>query len=202
VNIKAQGLLNAVRWIEEEYGQEALRDVLRECSPAVRERYMFAIAINWHPLGEFIELLTVVERRLGKGDGKLAEAIGAAGARANMKGILLRLAQYLVAQDYLAKRIAGMWRQFNDQGEMRVLSVAEAHVVLEMAGVPESHWLFCCTLTGWCREISSALGVRNATARHIECRTKGSERCVYEVRGTAGPPKPPPPPPSRGTLPG
>jgi predicted hydrocarbon binding protein len=189
VNIKAQGLLNAVRWIEEEYGQAALRDIIRDCSPAVRERYMFAIAINWHPAEEFTELLAVAERRLGKGDGKIAEAIGAAGARANMKGILVRLAQYVVDADYLTRRIAGMWKQFNDEGEMRVVKIEPAHVVLEIAGISKPEWLFCCTLTGWCREIASTLGVQNAIARHTQCKSRGDDRCIYDIRGTSAPQK-------------
>ena len=42
MQVKAQGLLNAAKWIEEEYGRDALRDVLHSCSQEVRERYMTA----------------------------------------------------------------------------------------------------------------------------------------------------------------
>ena len=92
MNIKAQGLFNAAKWIEKELGQAALRDVLRACSPAVRDRYTTAIVINWHPLEEFVEFLEVAERLLGRGDGKLAEQVGAAGARENLRGAMVRAA--------------------------------------------------------------------------------------------------------------
>jgi hypothetical protein len=187
LNIKAQGLLNAAKWVEEQHGAPALRDILRECSPAVRDRYIAATAINWHPVEELNELLQVAERRLGSGDGKIAEAIGAAGARSNMKGILTRLALYMASSEYLMKRIAAMWRQFNDEGEMRVIDVTAAKVVLEIHGISKPEWLFCCTVTGWCREIAGALSVQNGVARHVHCRSKGDARCVFEVRGTTGP---------------
>ena len=186
LNVKVQGLLNAAKWIEEEYGAAALQAVLRECSVGVRERCSFAIPLSWHPVEELVELLTVAERKLGQEDGKLAEAIGAAGAHSNMKGVLVRFARYLVGSEYLTRRIAGMWRQFNDDGEMRVISDTDANVVLEMVGIKQPHWLFCCTLTGWCREVSLAMGARQPIVRHVQCRTRGDERCVYDIRRLTG----------------
>jgi hypothetical protein len=191
LNIKAQGLLNAAKWVEEQHGSAVLRDILHGCSPAVRDRYIAATAINWHPIEEFVEFVAAAEQRLGSGDGKIAEAIGAAGARSNMKGILTRLALYMASSEYLMKRIAGMWRQFNDEGEMKVLDVTAAKVVLEVVDVPAPTWFFCCTVTGWCREIAAALAVQNGVARHMHCRARGDARCVFEVRGTAGPVRPP-----------
>jgi hypothetical protein len=42
VNVKAQGLLNAARWLEDEYGRDALGAIVRACSAPVRERYTAA----------------------------------------------------------------------------------------------------------------------------------------------------------------
>jgi hypothetical protein len=184
VNIKAQGLLNAVKWIEESHGLDAVRDVVRACSPEVRDRYTSAIAINWHPMGEFVEFLGVADRLLGKNDGKLAELVGEAGARVSLKGSMVRLAFYIGRPEYLLKRIAGLWRQFNDQGEMVLLSFDDQRVVIEVHGVDTPQWLFCCTITGWAREIVRAMGGTHPIARHSECRARGQSRCVYEVRWT------------------
>ena len=115
----------------------------------MRDRFTSATAIHWHPVEELVELLSVTERLLGRGDGKLAEKIGAAGARANMKGMLARMAIYLARPEFVAKRIAAAWRQFNDEGEMQVLSVDPSHLMLEVRGVASPDALFCATLTGW-----------------------------------------------------
>ena len=146
MNVKAQGLLNAVRFIEDAYGQGALRDVIRACSPAVRERITTAIAIEWHPIEELVELLTVANRALGRNDGKIAEEeIGAAGARANLKGAFVRFALYAAKPELLMQRVAGLWRRFNDEGAMVVLGVDPnaGTVDLEVTGVPRPHWVLC-----------------------------------------------------------
>ena len=188
MNVKAQGLLNAVKWVEDEYGTSALREIIRACSPAVRERYVSAIAINWHPLEELDEFLGVADKVLGQGDGRIAEQIGAAGARANMKGVVIRFAFYVSRPEFLMKRVAGLWKQFNDQGMMRLLDVSASSLRIEVVDVPVPSWLFCCTITGWSREVALAVAMAHPTARHIECRARGGARCIWEVRGRTSSP--------------
>jgi len=181
VNIKAQGLLNAAKWIEETYGQDALREVIRACSEPVRERYISAIAIEWHPVEELVELLQVADTQLGKGDGKVAEEIGAAGAKMNLRGAMLRLVFYLAKPEFLMKRVAQLWRQFNDEGEMLLTHFGDYSSGLEVKGLTKPQWLFCCTLTGWAREVTRASGGTNPQAKHVECRARGGHRCLWEL---------------------
>jgi hypothetical protein len=209
VNIKAQGLLNAAKWIEEEFGQGALRDVIRGCSVEVRDRYTSAIAINWHPMEEFVEFLEVADRTLGRNDGRIAEEIGAAGARKNMKGAMLRLVFYLSKPEFLMKRITQLWRQFNDEGSMDLLHLDDYSSSIEVRGVTNPQFLFCCTLTGWSREVAIALGGSNPVVRHTECRARGGSKCIWQLRWSgpstaqmgqksspSGFPPPPAPPPA------
>lgn len=183
MNVKAQGLLNAAKYIEERFGRDALGEVLRACSPAVRETYTSSIALNWHPMSELCEFVAVAEKHFGGPRGKLAQQIGAAGARANMKGTLLRIAFYFGKPEYMIKRAAALWRQFNDEGTMELLEMTETLARIEVRGVPVPNVMFCHILTGWCREVSVALGVRNVEVTHPECRTARGHRCIYEVRG-------------------
>src|SRR2546423_1335474 len=104
MNVKAQGLLNAAKFIEEQYGRETLAEILRACGDATRETYTSATVINWHPVAELCEFCEAADRRVGGPGTKLVEEIGAAGARANMKGMLLRLAFYWGKPEYLMKR--------------------------------------------------------------------------------------------------
>jgi hypothetical protein len=183
MNVKAQGLLNAAKYIEERYGRDALGEVIRACSPATRETYTTSIAINWHPVEELCDFVDVAEAQLGGGARKLASEIGAAGARANMKGMLLRLAFYWGKPEFLMKRAAGLWRQFNDEGMMDLLYMDGRLVRLEVRDVRKPHATFCRILTGWCTEIGLALGAKNVVATHTECRALGGKRCIWEVRG-------------------
>jgi predicted hydrocarbon binding protein len=187
MNVKAQGLLNAAKYIEERYGREALGEVVRACSDATRDTFTSSIAINWHPVEELCEFVEVAEAKLGEGRGKLAQEVGAAGARANMKGLLLRLAFYWGKPEFLMKRAAALWRQFNDEGSMELTQFSERLVSFEVKGVVTPRATFCQIITGWCQETAVALGVKSVVAHHTECRARGGKRCLFEVRGYVAP---------------
>ncbi len=185
MNVKAQGLLNAAVWVRDKFGADALERVFRACSPAVRERCTTAIAINWIPLNEFIEALTVIDRELGAGDGKVAESIGASSARINLRHLGLRLAFFLARPEFLMRRVAGVWRQYNEEGEMLVLSFDEGHMVAELRAMPTSDWFLCCSVTGWLHEAGLATGMKQLVTTHSACRAHGGQRCLWDLRWNA-----------------
>ena len=186
MRVKAQSILNALSWVEQTHGQRAVAEVLAECSQAVRDRYIASIAIEWIPLSEFVEVLGVCEKRLGKGDGRIAEQIGAAGARANLRGATQRAAFYVLKPSFLGKRVAGLWDQYNDEGAMTIHEARPELVRVEVVGIVKPDWLFCCTLTGWCGEFALATGSIGARPVHTECRAKGAARCLWDVRPIGG----------------
>jgi hypothetical protein len=183
MKVKAQGLLNAAKYIEETFGREALGDVVRACSAPVRETYTSATVINWHPADELCEFVETAEARLSIAHKKLIEEIGAAGARSNMQGMLLRIAFYWGKPDYMMKRITSLWRQFNDEGEMALLDFDDRGGHVEVTGIRHPRESFCRLLTGWCEAVAAALGTENCTAQHVLCRARGDRRCVWRVRG-------------------
>ena len=86
------------------------------------------------------------------------------------------------------KRITQLWRQFNDEGTMELLHLDEHSASIEVKGIIKPEWLFCCTLTGWSRQIAIAFGSSNPVVRHTDCRARGAARCVKTllVDGSAG----------------
>ena len=94
-----------------------------------------------------------------------------------MQGMLLRLAFYWGKPEFMMKRAASLWRQFNDEGEMELLSMdARARATLEVRGVATPVATFCRILTGWStprRRSPSACG--SAVAHHVECRATGQD---------------------------
>jgi hypothetical protein len=182
VNVKAQGLLNAASWVRETHGPEAFDRVLASCSPAVRERCAAATTANqWMPMAELVELFAAIDRQLGAGDGKLVEAIGATSARVNLRHLGLRLAFFVARPEFLMRRVAGVWRQYNDEGEMRVLSFNDGEMHSELRGLLAPDWFFCCSITGWLHEAGVATGMKELVARHAYCRAKGEPRCLWEL---------------------
>jgi hypothetical protein len=168
MNVKAQGLINGAKWIELTHGQPALARVLRSCSPAVRDRYISATAMVWHPMDELIEFVTVADRLLGRDDGNLAEEIGAAGARANMKTMMMRVIVYFTRPEFLMRRVAGTWSQFNDEGTMELVAFESRRLVVRLSGCGDLPRIFVRILTGWAREIAAAVAAGDPVARVTE----------------------------------
>lgn len=127
----------------------------------------------------------MADRLLGRGDGKLAEAVGAAGARANMKGVVARIAFMLANPEYLMKRVAGLYVQFNDRGEMLVNRLAPGGAELEIRGRAKVYPVHCGLLTGWTSAVGVALGAVDPVTNHGSCIGRGFDRCVWTVRWTA-----------------
>lgn len=155
---------------------------MRACSAATRETYTSATVINWHPVEELCEFVEVAESKLSIAHRKLIEEIGAAGARANMQGTLLRLAFYWGKPEFMMKRIASLWRQFNDEEEMSLISFDDRRGQVEVRGIVRPRESFCRLLTGWCIEVTTTLGAQNTAGQHVSCRCRGEARCVWEVR--------------------
>jgi hypothetical protein len=190
VNVKAQAMLHGAAWVRERFGDEALERVLSACGPAVRERVSTGHAIAWHPVGELDEFLVKLDRTLGTGDGKLAEAAGAAAARVNLRRMGVRIAFFLARPEFIMRRVAGVWRQYNDAGEMRVLEFGNGRMVAELVGVWTPSWAFCCSITGWLAEAAIAAGLKRTVVNHVECRSRGGNRCVWNLRRDADEPLP------------
>jgi hypothetical protein len=182
MNVKAQGLHNAAKHIETVFGRDALGRVLRACGASVRETYTSSTAMNWHPVGELCEFVDVAEKELDC-RGKLAQDIGAAGARANMKGTLLRIALYWGKPESLVPRLVSVWRQYNDEGEMALLEIGPDRAKIEVRGIAAPRDTFCRILTGWWVEVAMGLGGSFVHATHSECSALGGARCVWDLRG-------------------
>lgn len=179
--VKAQALIHAAAWLEETHGREAVSRALSACSRAVNDRYVSAISIEWHPVEELYEWLEAVEQTTGRGDGKTAYESGAHSARINTRGVMKRSLFYLGSPEYLLRRIAGFWTQFNDHGAMTLCHFDERKVSIELASIPRPHALLCSSVTGWVHVVSEAVGARGARAEHLQCRARGHARCVFDV---------------------
>ncbi|MFW5925190.1 MAG: hypothetical protein ACOC9T_01935 [Myxococcota bacterium] len=181
MNVKLQGLLNAAELIEQRYGPEALARVLQRCNEEVDARYRAGIAIEWHPMEELVEFLRVADDELGRGDGGLAIEAGAAGARKNLQGTFKQAFLWLANPGFALRRVAALWRQFNDRGEMRINELRDGFTEIEILDVDTPHYLFCCTITGWAMEVARASGRPKAKVHKELCRAKGDARCLWKL---------------------
>ena len=181
MNVRAQSLLNAAKWLQEQHGNDALVKVLKKCSPQTRERYTSALPIEWHPQEELIEFIAAIEETIGDGSGQTCIQIGASTARLNLGGFVKKTVFYLANREYLFRRVTAFWRQFNDAGELKVLEYDDRKAMLELVGLSNPNRYFCGLITGWSLEVSKTLGINNPQSRHSSCQGKHDDRCLWDI---------------------
>jgi hypothetical protein len=181
LNVKAHSLLISAKWVQEKYGDHGLAEVLRRCSDNLRDRYTTVLPIEWHPQEELIEFISTVEQTFGDQSGRLCVQIGAATAKANLGGFVKQTIFYFANREYLLRRVAALWRQFNDAGELRVLEFDERKARMELLDIPTSNRYFCALITGWSCEVGRAFGVKHPQARHVACIAEKGERCLWQI---------------------
>lgn len=186
MRIKLQGLLNGALEIRERYGEQELERVLDACRPELRERVASGIAIEWHPRAEFDEFLAAAEQVLGDGSGKVAQQIGARGALQNTRGWGTRALLFVLNPEWVLKKAASTYRQFNDAGDLRLIEFEEGYCVIEMVDLPNTDRYFCAALTGWAQVMGVRIGYKDAVSKHTQCRARGDRACVWETRWGRG----------------
>lgn len=182
MNVKLQALLNAAKWVESEYGESALRAVLERCPPEIAARLESGIAIEWIASRDVCRFYESIVEVLGRGDRKILKACGAFSARRNMQSFATRMAAWILTPEFVFRRSEALWRQYNDEGELKLVTFEPGICRIEIARVPTPHWGMCTSLEGWCEELSKAVGWRDVVATHVECRVREDARCLYEIR--------------------
>ncbi len=182
MNVKLQGLLNAVEHVERTYGEAARDRSLAGVSPEIARRVTEGIAINWHPMAELVEFIRAAASAVQRDPEQLGEEVGAAGARKNLEGSLKTALFMLATPAFLVRRAAGLWSQFNDEGSMDVVHVEKNFMIVEIRGVPEPDAVFCATLTGWWKVAGERFRARGAEVQHVQCRARGGDRCLWHLR--------------------
>jgi hypothetical protein len=82
------------------------------------------------------------------------------------------------------RRVAGVWRQFNDVGEMVVKEFSSGRMIAEMREFASPSWVFCCSVTGWLHEAGIATGMKQLVTQHLESCGRGAARCQWHLRWT------------------
>jgi hypothetical protein len=184
LRIKLQGLLNGVDEIRDRYGDAGLARVLAECSAPVREHARSGIAIEGHPRAEFDDFLAACEHVHGSGDGRIAAAVGARGARQNTRGWVKPTLLFLLNPQWVLQKAASTWHRFNDAGSMRLVELDNGRCSIEVAEVPDPNPLFCAALSGWAEVMCERVGFKNVGIDHPICRARGQARCVWHASWT------------------
>ncbi|MBP6628428.1 MAG: hypothetical protein KBG28_10935 [Kofleriaceae bacterium] len=176
-NVKGSALASRILWVSLGHGQDGLRRLAAAASPALRalvERKVEPAA--WYPFDLFIELMALIDREFGRGDGRMARVLGYEGAGANLPTIY-RLFYRIGAPLWILGRAAKLWSAHYDSGRLVVRAPAPRQAELDIVGFEQPTCSHCEAVAGWTHRALELSGGKDAAVDVVSCRCKGGAVC-------------------------
>lgn len=176
-------ILGLVKFIKKTLEGNSIEDFLRLLD-SKEDRQIFGKRIlptEWYPYQTYINLLTLLDNKFGKGDLNFARELGKMSADNDLKGIY-RAFLKIGPTKFIMKRFSHMWNGYFDTGNLVVEPMGENKDHVRLSSFPEIQKIHCKTVEGWIerfRELGGAKGVR---VKEIQCTTEGASLCIFEVK--------------------
>lgn len=139
-------------------GSDAFDQVVAALGPDLREPFASGpLETQWYPYMYLVELSTVIDRVLGKGDLMLCETMGSFSCEHNLTGIY-RLFFRFGNLDFLLDRAAKAWRSQYDFGTMQLHREAKHRVRMELTDLPQLHRQLYLAVRGWATKAAALSG--------------------------------------------
>ncbi len=186
-NIMGRGLSGILKYTKTKAGEEVLQQILNKLSE--EEKAVFADKINpvaWYPFKTYVNLLTLVDRELGKGDLSLCKDIGRWAAERDLKRVFkLYTADTFKGLHILKTAPHVMWQGYYDRGAMVFPEIPRTDylksISAKVADFPDAAKPNCRLLEGWIEKAVYIIsGERvEGTVTEVKCRVDGHEYCEF-----------------------
>lgn len=178
-NVKGSALASRVLWVRLNHGTDGLDRLTHQCSPALRATIDAGVKLaRWYPFEQFVELITVIDRLFGTGDGALVRQLGYHGADANLSTIY-RLFYRVGSVMWLLGRAARLWNAHYDSGrlEVRARGAGSGEADLDIVDFATPDCVHCESVSGWCQRSIEMSGGIDTSVERVQCRQRGDARC-------------------------
>ena len=180
-NVKGSALASRLLWVRLGHGEAGLERLEHQASPELQPTLVNGVAMaRWYPLAQFIELIELIDRLFGKGDGALIKELGKFGAEANLKTVY-KLFYKVGTVRWILGRAARLWGAHYDAGQMLVVDEKPGETTLEIADFDTPHRVHCLSVAGWAEKSVEISGGVDANVEELSCRARGDERCLLRV---------------------
>jgi hypothetical protein len=132
--------------------------------------------MGWYPTTTYAAALDAGRDLFGPEN--FAEQFGYAAAEYELN-FFLRFLLRFTSPVWILQRGADVWRRYHDTGEWEIVGFPH-RIRGALRGFGIAHDGYCRSLVGWLRRACELTGAREVTVRHLECRTRGAEACVFE----------------------
>lgn len=157
------------------------RDVIPLLSASVRPWFDTQILHSaLYPYAAFTEVLHLLERHFGTGDGTLAKKVGRAAATEDVRGIF-QIAALLATPEKAVHRAPQYWGRYSDTGRLVEEEIRQGYFRIAMEEFPDIDPLHCVLIEGWNEGGIASVGrVKSVEVHQSECVHRGGKRCVFE----------------------
>lgn len=162
----------------ERYALDGWVSVLAQLMPEDRRELDAMVPVGWYSLALYARLIRALDQVHGAEDLALVLQLGRYEAERDLTTIqraFLRMA----SPAFLLEKSAEYWRRFHDTGQWVIEREGATRVraYLDGWGVVDS--ALCRELIGYVSRAFELVGAKNVRMDHTQCRSSGSERCLF-----------------------
>lgn len=181
IQVKGAAVLSRLAFVREEFGEEGWNRVLealqQEDREVMRGRLLSA---SWYPFELNRRLDEAIVERLGGGDAKIFERLGARSATENLTGPHAAFLSPGDPQRFLA--LTGqIYRFYYDVGERTYEATGPTSGVITTRGAETFSETDCMTVIGWYVQALEMCGAKDVAMVEETCRARGGEHCRYRL---------------------
>ena len=133
---------------------------------------------SWYPFSCFIDLNLKADRLFGKGDLALCRELGRDAAKVNLP-TLYRIFYRVGSPEYVLDKVASVWRQHHDSGEVTVVFPGPNRASYQVHDFGAPHRTLCRSLEGFLHGSLEVMGMRDIGVSEVHCRLDGAAVCEY-----------------------
>lgn len=183
--IKGTAMLNAVKFLRANFKERALELL----PPAQRKHLNDRILVSsWYPEEDNLAIVRVLARILKENVTDVGDDVYAYMGRYVAQADFSTFYANLILQgdpEETLGRAAVAWRMYHDTGSLSVSIQGPGRARMELSdyGLPSKE--MCSVLKGVHEQMIVMAGAQEVSSKEINCRNRGDQSCVWEVRWKA-----------------
>jgi hypothetical protein len=184
--IKAKGstLLNRLQYAREKATPAQMNAIVSKLNPGFQKRISLGIMpADWYPFEDCLELMTVIDQVMGKGDLALVPEIGYFAGKYACQGIY-KIFFKIGTVEFILKHAPKFWEQLYDHGRLSFEFKERGWGILTLKDL-ELPKVMCLSLQGWSRALMELAGAKNLRLEIAHWPKPGEPDLVLEGRWDA-----------------
>ncbi len=187
-------LLGVFRFIKDGYGEETLTSLIASTSRSTQEICSEKIRVlGWYPYACYVELLSAMEQRLGRGDGSLCQRLGEAGGSLALEHMFKIYCKFGDPERLIRAGMKIWDRYYQNAGRLETVSWLPENTVWRVYDFPDMNRFNCRSLAGWLGGAMSKLAsdgddfVVEVPPKETKCVSDGHDYheffCKWRLKG-------------------